>query len=468
MEIHTVKTFLTKIPNGLMTKAAFRTGNYPQAMMHFEMFLKEKKEQQQRRQQQQQGQQQQQQRQRRLLLLQQQQQLQPLPNEYLDAICQTYMELEGPETMPEILSKFDPPLTPQLEILRHESSGDWHLAKLVYEDLLPNNIASMADQEEETSQLLGRYFNCMRHLNDYGSIINYANGTLDNTTSTLIMEQVNTYRAEAAWKSANWKLLHECLKLPMDDSFEASIARTLAYMQSENPLGVLLTLEQAKRHQAKLICQENSGGVVAPSYQKSYDSVFRLQLLQEIDAIMMEKDKRNAAPVDQDSNAHNTSYNPFILWRAKFSKVKPSYTIQRQLLDLRMVAEFDIWKTGDMVPHMSDTEKELRLLLGKTALKAKDMDTAFGAIYREPLSSEPSALIQLAKWNLERKDLKTCNRYLNDRQIVSLPKSKYMLARLKETQYNMMMRKTSNPSRYSDEIEKIITLYGDVRKNMPK
>jgi hypothetical protein len=436
-------------------------------MMHFELFLKEMKEQQQRQQRQQQGRQQHQ-HQRRQQQLQHQQQPKPLPNEYLDAICQTYMELEGSETMPEILSKFDPPLTPQLEILRFESSGDWHLAKRVYEDLLPKNITSMADKEEEVSQLLGRYFNCLRHLNDYGSIINYANVMLDNTPSTLILEQVNTYRAEAAWKSANWKLLHECLKLPMDDSFEASIARALAYMQSENPSGVFLTLKQARSHQAKLICHENGGGVVAPSYQKSYDSVLRLQLLQEIDSITMEKAKRNAAPIDEDISAPTISYDPFLLWRTKFSKVKPSYTIQRQLLDLRMVAEFDIWKTGDMIPYMSNTEKELRLLLSKTALKAKDMDMAFESIYRHPLSSEPSALIQLIKWNLERKDLKTSYRYLNDRQVASLPKGKYLLARLKETQYNMIMRKTSTPLRYNDEMERINALYSDVRKSMPK
>ncbi|KAI8330114.1 hypothetical protein BC941DRAFT_441555 [Chlamydoabsidia padenii] len=458
-EIYAVKTFLTKIPNGLMTKAAFQTGNYPQAMMHFELYLKEV------------------QKQKRPL------QQQPLSNEYLDVICQTYMKLEGPETMPEILSKFDSHMTPQLEILQFESSGDWHLAKLVYERLLPTTTATQKEGSGDNSnqQLLCRYFNCLRRLNDYDRIINYSNEMLKDQSRGLpyaLLEQVNTYRAEAAWKSGNWYLLHECLKLPMDDSFEASIACALAHMQCNNPLAVHLTLEQGRLNEVKRICQKSSGGVAAASYQKSYDAVLRLQLLQEIDSIMtlMEPHQQGVFQhvIKQEQGQTsaaitNVDNDPFLLWKLKFLKVKPSYASQRQLLDLRLVAEFELWKTNNNHNEatMSETEKKLRLLLAKTARKAKDLTTAFGAIYQEPLLSEPLALIQLAKWNLERKDPKTCSRYLNDRRIANLPKAKYMAARYKESQCNNMIRKTTHPARYQDEVEKIAAHYSDVRKTMP-
>ncbi|ORZ05245.1 hypothetical protein BCR42DRAFT_428472 [Absidia repens] len=396
--VTSIKNFLAKIPHHLMAQAAFRTGNYPQALMHFELAIKDE-----------------------------------------EKVKGRSKRNGGPEAMAEVLSKSNRMWSRPLEILRFESRGEWQHAKLGYEDLLPGD-----------SLLTGRYFHCLQQLGDYDRIINYAGFLLDQEDiSEALLKQVNRYRAEAAWKSSNWPLLHECIHLPMDDSFDASLAYVLAHMQKKQPLAVYLEINHATVALINHISQSNT-----ESYQQSYDTVLRLQLLHELESVMMiQSDAAASSSSPSPNNATSVDEDdPFLVWKTKFSMLKPSYSAQRQLLDLRLAAQFDIWKNNDIADlSMTDNERELRLLLAKTARKAKDMGMALQATYAAHPSTEPLALIELAKWYYARSE------------------AQFLQARIMGSQL-IARRSQIHPSdkvswtRYATEIKRVENAYVEIRK----
>ncbi|KAI8089096.1 uncharacterized protein BX664DRAFT_385640 [Halteromyces radiatus] len=465
MEINTVRKFLNCIPNSLMAKAAFRTGNYPQALMHMELLYRENQD--------------------------------NLPAEDVDDLCQTYMHLEGPEIMSVVLSKFNPSFTRTQEILRFESRGEYQYAKLCYENILlesPQSSATLSttqknihsqqqqEQQQQEDQLLfmDRYFNCLRHLGDYDRIINHAGSIVDQQgeqncmmeQQSIMLQHVNAYRAEAAWKSSNWQLLHECVKQPMEDTFDASVARVLAHMQSNKQLAIYLDLQHAKMNQIAKICQNSFR-----AYSHSYDAVLRLQLLQDLETIV-ERRFENYNNNNKNNNniscmIDDASDSDFLLWKTKFSLVKPSYHTQRQLLDIRIASEFGIWKNNhwqqpsldikkETPTIMTRTERELRLLLAKTARKQKDMTTALQIIYTIDPDIEPLALIEQAKWYYEKKDIKLAVQRLLDPRLQGNIKAKFLYAR-----YSEIGHRRSSPDRQVLEYRKITKLYTEIRQESP-
>ncbi|CAO3593608.1 unnamed protein product [Absidia cylindrospora] len=431
-----IKTFLAKIPHHLMAQAAFRTGNYPQALMHFELAIKDEEKGKGRSKRTSTG--------------------TATAQDYLDDICQTYMHLEGPEAMAEVLAKSNRTWSRPLEILRFESRGEWQHAKLGYEDLLPGD-----------SLLTGRYFHCLQQLGDYDRIINYAGSLLDQEDiSEALSKQVNRYRAEAAWKSSNWPLLHDCTHLPMDDSFDASVAHILAHMQKNQPLAVCLEINHATFALINHISQSNT-----ESYQQSYDTVLRLQLLNELESVMLiQSDADSSSPSPNNNTTSDGDADSFLVWKAKFSMLKPSYSAQRQLLDLRLAAQFDIWKTNDTTDSsMTDSERQLRLLLAKTARKAKDTGMALQATYGAHTSTEPLALIELAKWYYARSEVKSAMQYLNHPLLANHIKAQFLQARIMGSQ--LIARKSQiHPNdkvswtRYATEIKRVENAYVEIRK----
>ncbi|CAO3636625.1 unnamed protein product [Cunninghamella blakesleeana] len=420
-----VKKFLNSIPHDLMSKAAFRSGAYAQALMHLELYIKTTTE-----------------------------QHGSITTDILDSLSQIYIRMEESANMTAVLALYTHQISRQQEIYRFEHLNHWNYAKMCYEDLLKstesnkNTITSTStaattftyDSFMDITAIQNRYVTCLKELGNYEQIISYTYPRKNNP-------EMNAYCIEAAWKTSRWQLLHQLKDLPMEENFDSLLARSLGHMQSNNKIGFYIDLNHAKSIQINNLCHSGYR-----SYHQSYDTILNLQLIHELQSIYESNDQlHNDTKIGQDEMEYQ-----HLLWKTKFLLMKPSYRTQRKILELRITSKFGTRDLGnDGIKISNEEEKELWLLLAKAARKSEDMNMALKSIYeayselelkqnmivleqqKETQIQLPATLvdasIEHAKWYFKQDELKVALQILENPVLCdNNMKTKLLLAKYRE------------------------------------
>ncbi|ORX44443.1 hypothetical protein DM01DRAFT_1386874 [Hesseltinella vesiculosa] len=348
-EIKSIRKFLNNIPNDLMARAAFKTKNFSLALMHLELAFRDALE-----------------------------NGGAVTTDDLDNLCRTYIHMDDADSVTAVLAMYSKQWTPENDILLFECQGQWHNAKLCYEQVLATHV--FADNDASRS-LMTRYLNCLRQLGDFDRMAMFAGQVIDKTPQ--LLKLMNSHRLEAAWKSGQWNELKELIHLPMEEHlFDTLIARAMANLQRGQFGAVYIDLDTARSMEIDRLAQAGY-----QSYHQSYESVTRFQLIHDLETSISFHQTEKSHLLDQYQKS----------WTKKFLHGQPIYREQRKLLEFQIASFYTFWNASPSVT-ISAGERDLQLLLAKMARKAGDLTVSLQAILSSHPSIEPLSIKEQAKW----------------------------------------------------------------------
>ncbi|KAI9245342.1 hypothetical protein BDA99DRAFT_528116 [Phascolomyces articulosus] len=364
MDIATVRDFLEQIPNDKMAIASFRSKAYPQALMHLEQHIKATVK-------------------------------EPgkFTSETLDSLRQIYVHIDDPDGVVAVFSLFKRTLDVSEEISQYEHMGEWDSASVLY-----RNILDTPDQESVDTGLLSGYFNCLR--------TSGSNELMHSEATRLIrkypkfISRLNAYRAEASWKLKDWVSLETSASQPMEKSFDACLATSIAHFRQGNDLAALVAIENAKRGLMDHLLSTSHD-----SYQQSYDYILGLQMLHEV------KQSRFIWEDAKREQSYTPVKNLQEQWEKQFAMVSPAYPIQKKLLELRQTVLFDLIPKSVSISTTID-DGSLWLAAAKAARKHGDMATALQAILQADALGTPFVYVERAKWYWKNNEKAKAIKYL--------------------------------------------------------
>lgn len=283
-----INNFLRLIPDRDMGVAAFNAGAYPQAMMHFDTYLKEH-----------------------------------CHNKIQDAAMinyfrQIYLETEQLEDYKALMSSYSAVVSRDEQIAQHVNLGEWDYAETLYK-------SKISDSPLDLSAYTG-YLDCLSKSNRYGSLLYEVDNKL--TGSIPWQPQINSYRIDAAWHVEDWSALEKAVNKPMERNIRALVGCALHQMKNNLHIQLTYTIDEARANITKQIAMATS-----ESYRKCYPQIFELQMLQELETSQELWSKPDAVE-------HIEAIQP--LWDDTLNRIMPRSQYRLNLLELRKAAFFDI------------------------------------------------------------------------------------------------------------------------------
>ncbi|GAN03386.1 serine/threonine-protein kinase atr-like [Mucor ambiguus] len=338
--VERVNNFLKQIPNRDMGVAAFNAGAYPQAMMHFDTYMKEH-----------------------------------CHNEIQDAamvnyLRHIYLETEQLEDYKALMSTYTMIASRDEQIAQHMNLGEWDYAETLYK-------SKINDSPLDLSAYTG-YLECLSKSNRFSSLLYEVDNKL--TGSIPWQPQINSYRIDAAWHLEDWPALQKAVNKPMERNVRALVGCALHQMKSNMPIQLTYTIDEARANITKQIAMATSD-----SYRKCYPQVFELQLLQELE--MSQEVWGKADAVEQ---IH--AIQP--LWDETLGRIMPRSQYRLSLLELRKAAFFDIRDSA----LTREYEAELWLNLYRENRKLGNMVASLNALKHAEQLTGHELHREMAKW----------------------------------------------------------------------
>ncbi|KAI8092452.1 uncharacterized protein B0P05DRAFT_526406 [Gilbertella persicaria] len=338
-QVKRINTFLQEIPRRDMGIAAFHTKAYPQALMQFETFIKEKKN----------GQ---------------------LDHDIMDYLRQIYIQIEDPIDLKVLMDTYTTVLTLDERITRYESLGRWDQAQVLYK-------GKIREKDSDLSAYMG-YMECLRKSGSYDKMIYEADTMLHDLPRWL--PNINSYKIDAAWRLQNWDKLDQTVSLPIHRDIPALIGCILNDMRKKNYTDAASCIEEARYKVIEQLTISHS-----KSYRKSYPLLFDLQLLQEL-----EESQKIWELTDPTEDLNKLEQR----WKKTFKNIIPHAQYQLNLLQLRKAAYFDIRPTNQFSVNAHQTW----LAIAKINRKAGNMTLAADAIQQAEEQSKQTLYRDRAKW----------------------------------------------------------------------
>lgn len=360
-EVKRITLFLERIPDKTMAIAAFRSKAYPQALMHFETYCKDKNGE--------------------------------LDPEILNYLYQIYTRMEDRVDLIALLKenaklfKYDP------DLIFYEEVGDWEAADIIYNESLNDDPTDISRYTE--------YVDCLKKWGNYGktyiynqllcfffltflfyileTVLSVAEKAIANIPECV--PQINSLRIDSAWRLNDHHVLDKAVALPMKRTPEALIGCILSKMRNKQQLEAAALIEETRDKLVRQLAFQT-----AKSYRKSYPIIFNLQLLQELE---------NAQTIWESENPLEAIQKIEGYWNSNYVNIASKYQFRHNLLELRKAAFFDIRPKS----NVDAFESRLWLKLAKSARKAGNMRYAFKALLKSEQLSKQLNIAERAKWN---------------------------------------------------------------------
>lgn len=293
--VEAVKRFLNAIPNDLMAMASFSSKAYVQSLLHLELHIR---------------------------WLMETQGL--VTSSIYDSIRRTYAKIDDPDAMAAVFALFKRSLSLEEEILQYECMNQFEEAKACYEELLEASSSFDSNQH-----MVNGFFNCLRMSGDNDGMLSACHKLILRFPQ--LSREINAYRAEAAWKTRDWETLATAVEQPMKNTFDAMLASAMIHIRRNDYPSALSAIESARNDQI-----EELATVSHESYQRSHDTIFRLQMLQDLEDSLMIWQTALETKHFQPVRALQEE------WRRQLEMASPSYHIQKGLVDLQRAALIDL------------------------------------------------------------------------------------------------------------------------------
>ncbi|ORE03351.1 hypothetical protein BCV72DRAFT_251923 [Rhizopus microsporus var. microsporus] len=283
-----VGRFLEAIPDKLMAKASFYAKAYPQALMHFENYIKTSSSN----------------------LLE--------DEETMRFLRHIYVKTENMQDLQALLSMYSIRFSNDEEIIRFENMGKWKEAEIYHMD-------NVAKNPHDLSACMS-FLECLKKSGSYASILYFSDKYVDANPHW--STHMNAFKMDAAWRMGDWNALDEASKHQTIETTESFIARALGSMKKNRNLEAASYIEHARRDLISSL-----GAKTIESYQKSYQTIFKLQQLQELEDAQKAWEAKD--PIEKVSELENK-------WNRTLKLLMPQYQHIHDLLELRRTALYDI------------------------------------------------------------------------------------------------------------------------------
>ncbi|KAH9248203.1 hypothetical protein BASA81_014163 [Batrachochytrium salamandrivorans] len=372
LQIAIVDDWLAQIPQVVTAQASLGCNAYARALMHYEQHVR---------------------------LIRNSSDIIDMQPVYAE-LQRIYAQLEDPDSLQGISALVLSPTLDQ-QILTHENAGRWTDAQTCYE------LALQLDPESQDYQL--GLLRCLQHLGHYETLLTHVNGILERNPKEMLA--LHAQGIEAAWRLGDWPLLEKFLSLPHKSGFQTSIGRLLLAMNTRQDESVADLLKQARSSVTTFIAAASM-----ESYQRGYDSVLQLSMLNELESVyrIMQND------VCDESVQMSTISRLFKSWDMRLKITFPSYRQREPILSLRRVllsmveSVFYNANLETVSDYVSRENGRLWLQTAKDARKAGYLQTAYGATLHAMHFKVPQVVMERAKllwaygqrhqaiWELER------------------------------------------------------------------
>ncbi|KAL5033391.1 hypothetical protein BDV3_000378 [Batrachochytrium dendrobatidis] len=371
-QIAIVEDWLAQIPQVVTAQASLGCNAYARALMHYEQHVR---------------------------VIRNSSAIVEMQSAYAE-LQRIYAQLEDPDSLQGISTLVLSPTLDQ-QILTHENVGRWADAQTCYE------LALQIDPENQDYQL--GLLRCLQHLGHYETLLTHINGILERNPKD--MHALHTQGIEAAWRLGDWPLLERFLSLPHKPGFQTYIGQLLLSINSRQDDTVADLLSQARASMTAFIAAASM-----ESYQRGYDSVLQLSMLNELETMY--------SFIKNSSNDANTQMvdisKLFQSWDMRLKITFPSYRQREPILSLRRVLLSiveSMMYTSQLEPlseYISKENGQLWLQTAKDARKAGYFQTAYGATLHAMHFKVPQVIVEQAKllwtfgqrhqaiWELER------------------------------------------------------------------
>ncbi|KAG1499681.1 hypothetical protein G6F47_004794 [Rhizopus delemar] len=334
-----VRQFLESIPDILMAKASFYAKAYPQALMHFENYVKTSSN----------------------SVMQ--------DAELVRFLRQIYAQAEDMADLQALFAMYTTRFTSDEEIIRAESLGKWKDAEVYY-------VNDIAKNPHDLSPCTG-YLECLKKSGSYASIFYFADKLAE--TNPQWLPQMNASKMDAAWRIEDWGMLNKIVEQPTIETTETFIARALDSIRKNQSLKTAKYIERARRDLLGSL-----GSKTSESYRKSYPTIFKLQLLQEME------DAQQAWEANEIMPRISTLEQQ---WDKNLKLLMPQFQYMHELLELRRAVLYDV-----RPEHLSLSSSNIWLSIAKYCRKNGHMTMALDAILKAERKGNQLSHRERAKW----------------------------------------------------------------------
>ncbi|XP_048190899.1 serine/threonine-protein kinase ATR isoform X4 [Perognathus longimembris pacificus] len=341
-----VTRFLDLIPQDTLAVASFRSKAYTRAVMHFESFITEKKQN---------------------------------IREHLGFLQKLYAAMHEADGVAGVsaIRKAEPSLKEQ--ILEHESTGLLRDATACYDRAIQLEPDQIMHYHGVVKSMLG--------LGQLSSVITQVNGV--HASRSEWIEELNTYRVEAAWKLSQWDLVENYLAA--DRKSTTWSVRLGQLLLSAKKKDVTAFYDTLKLVRAEQIVPLSAASFERGSYQRGYEYIVRLHMLCELEHGI--RPLFHQFPGD---TCHEDSLN----WVARLEMTQNSYRAKEPILALRR-ALLSLNKR----PDYSEMIGECWLQSARVARKAGHHQTAYNALLNAGESRLAELYMEKAKWLWSKGDV---------------------------------------------------------------
>ncbi|KAL4227217.1 hypothetical protein ACF0H5_012662 [Mactra antiquata] len=343
--------FLERIPQDKLSQVSFSCKAYTRALMHFELHLWDKTN---------------------------------LSKEELDFMQRIYVELDESDGVQGVaaIRQSSPSLQEQILTFSGRIGCQIEL-QTCYEQA----IQCEPDEFSHHQGLL----RCLMDLGQPSQALHHATGVIADRKPWA--SQLLPFQIEAAWKLGSWTALENYTKVDKTSrSWPVMLGRVLLSAKAKD--------EEDFLHQLQIVRQEQVGPLSAASfemgsYQRGYEYIVRLHLLNEIEETMqifLRQDKQ-----DKTARQHLLS-----LWQTSLKMMQSSFKVQEPVLTMRRTLMTLTQQEG----HCDlDLDREIGhswLSSAKIAHKTGYLQTAYSFLLQASEFNLPEFCLQKAKWHWEK------------------------------------------------------------------
>lgn len=301
---------------------------------------------------------------------------------------------------------------------RHKINGRLNESIACLEQMLESSQSAKQDLKQHEAYLctfisIGRQRNAL----------NYIEGLMNDKQEW--KDQLNSYRIECCWKLSSWdklKSVSTSNTIAKDElnSFNAGIGKLFCSVDGQKEEQFYETLKILREQQIaplSAVSMESGGG----SYQRGYEYIVNLQILQEIESSLCELIKcKSENDRNQYKNLLNKNLETFLIepWERRVETMQPSYKRLEPIYNVRIaLLNFISDKLG---LNLNSQIAKLWLRLAKIARKASMFENSYqymlnaqGKINKNDTNNLEELLIEKSKWYWQREDRDSAIFYLN-------------------------------------------------------
>ncbi|XP_060578307.1 serine/threonine-protein kinase ATR-like [Ruditapes philippinarum] len=348
-----VKEFLERIPQDKIAQVSFSCKAYTRALMHFELHLGGNTS---------------------------------LSKEQLDFMQRLYVELDEPDGVQGMAAIRQAPPTLQEQILAFSGRLGCQIElQTCYEQAIQS-------EPEDLNNHQG-LLRCLMDLGQPSQALHHATGVIANRKGWA--PQILPFQVEAAWKLGNWHDLENFTKVDKTSrSWPLMLGRILLAAKAKKEDDFLQHLQIARQEQVGPL---SAASFEMGSYQRGYEYIVRLHLLNEI-----EENMHVFMNLGEDDGGNITKQDLVSQWQTRLKMMQSSFRIQEPVLTMRRTLMTLNEHEGQSDLDLDREVGHSWLSSAKIAHKTGNLQTAYSFLLQASEFNLPEFCLQKAKWHWEK------------------------------------------------------------------